>query len=84
MEHRKRQKIIVMAITVIFLIIVGGYVATMVWGLSEDENTPGLVKVWVLGIILLILCPIIVMMVVIAVKRQKEIDEEDEDDLSQY
>ena len=84
MGNKNKQKAIVLFITIIFLIVIIGYVGTIIWGVSTDNSTPDLIKIWILGIVILILCPIIVMMIVIAVKRQKEIDEEDEDDLSQY
>jgi multisubunit Na+/H+ antiporter MnhG subunit len=64
--------------------VIVGYVGTIIWGISLDNSTPDLIRLWILGIVVLILFPIIVMMIVIAVRRQKEIDEEDEDDLSQY
>lgn len=84
MGNKRNEKAIVIIITVIFLIMITGYIGTVVWGVSTDDSTPDLIKVWILGIVVLILCPIIIMMIVIAARRQKEIDQEDEDDLSKY
>lgn len=84
MKKKSWQKMVVVAIAILVIVVMCGYLIFVFWGFGQADEVPQGIRFIMSGIVSLILIPLMILMAVVAYKRNKEIEEEDEDDLGQY
>lgn len=79
-----KKTVVIWIITALFILLVGWYGTTILWGLNQDGDIPGIIRWALLAVVFLVFVPTTILMMITTLRRMREIKEEDEDDLSKY